>query len=299
MCGVDTKVKDYPYLYWPLPGVLEKYRKNTVCVKTCPEVTGTGSVDCFFNTAYPSSCAETDVGVSPSTKQTTLVAGTAPLTDFYIYDTMPFLKRFCLPQVADFSSATKAIFNSEVLEQWVSDIRETWPVILASMGVAFLIGVVYMIFLRFCSGVLTWTAIICFIAGMAGLGYIFYKKSKTTEDDTASTGIQDGQTTTSSTINSEKIIAYVCWGVAGITFLAVLCLWNRIRLAIAILKSAAVYVKDTPTIFVVPIITIITLICFYAYWGITAAYLSALVMLLEKLVILSLTSTTARPSKDS
>jgi hypothetical protein len=89
MCGVDTKVKDYPYLYWPLPGVLEKYRKNTVCVKTCPEVTGTGSVDCFFNTAYPSSCAETDVGVSPSTKQTTLVAGTAPLTDFYIYDTLP------------------------------------------------------------------------------------------------------------------------------------------------------------------------------------------------------------------
>jgi len=141
------------------------------------------------------------------------------------------------------------------------------------MGAAFLIGVVYMIFLRYCSGVLTWAAIICFIAGTAGLGYIFYKKAQTTSDATAGTGSEGSDTTTSSTINSEKIIAYVCWGVSGLTAVAVLCLWNRIRLAIAILKSAAEYVKDTPTIFIVPIITIATLVCFYGYWGLTAVYL--------------------------
>jgi hypothetical protein len=271
MCGVDSGYENYPYLYWPLPGSQEKYRKQTVCIQACPQ-SSSASLVCKTNSAY-SSCTETQSGLTNSQKAALLVSGNAPITDFYVYDTLAFLKRFCIPQIADFSSATQAIFNSEVLEQWVSDIRQTWPVILASMGLAFIIGVVYMIFLRYCSGVLTWTAIFCFIGGMAGLGYIFYKKSKDTEDDTASTGVQGSDTTTNSTINSEKIIAYVCWAVAGLTFIAVLCLWNRIRLAIAILKSAAEYVKDTPTIFIVPVITILTLVCFFGYWGLTAVYL--------------------------
>jgi choline transporter-like protein 2/4/5 len=75
------------------------------------------------------------------------------------------------------------------------------------------------------------------------------------------------------TVTSLRVIAYVCWGVAALTFLSVLCLFTRIRLAIAILKAAADYVKDTPSVFLYAPFNVIVLILFYGYWGITAVYL--------------------------
>jgi len=159
------------------------------------------------------------------------------------------------------------------LEQWVSDIRSTWQVIACSLGVAFIIGFVYMVLMRYCSGVLTWVAILAFIGGLAVLGWRFYEKGQETQTTTDATGDSSSSSNGSKTYTTEKIIAYVCWGVAGLTFLAVLCLFSRIRLAIAIMKAAADYVKDTPSAFIVPPLTFLSVMTFFGFWGVAVVYL--------------------------
>lgn len=41
----------------------------------------------------------------------------------------------------------------------MADIRLTYKIIFASVGIAFAIGLFYMLVMRYCAGTLTWTAI--------------------------------------------------------------------------------------------------------------------------------------------
>jgi hypothetical protein len=270
MCGVDAGYEDYPYLYFPIP--FPGYLTTTVCLKTCPTsltASALTSLDCHKTGKYNAPCAKTSSTMI-------FTSGGSFTGQFYIYETTAYVERLCIPTkaVTQASTATSALFSSDLLEQWVSDIRTTWPVIAASIGIAFVIGFIYMIFLRYCSGVLTWLAIIAFIAGTGVLGWRFYQKAKTTETDLDATSGQTSDTNNASeSILTLKIVAYVCWGVSGFTLLAVLCLYNRIRLAIAILKAASDFVKDTPSVFILPPLTAVILTIFYAYWGGTAIYL--------------------------
>lgn len=274
MCGVDSGYENYPYLYFPVP--FTGYLNKTICLSSCPgpAPSSTASTpettECKTNSQYT-----TCTGVRENSQQMAADYATNNLKSFYVYETTGYVSRFCLPNLeAVASDAANAVLKTDVLEQWISDIRETWPVIAISIAVAFVIGFIYMVLLRYCSGVLTWFAILAFIAGTAILGWRFYENAKKLE--LAAQSIEDGDnsdSSTSKTILMEKIIAYICWGVAGFTFLAVLCLFNRIRLAIAIMKAAADYVKDTPSVFLVPPVTVVILLIFYAFWSSAAVFL--------------------------
>lgn len=268
MCGVDSGYENYPYLYFPVPfkGHLDK----TVCLSSCPTQASASPLSCHTNADYT-----TCVGTSANSSDMAKDYASNNLKSFYIYDTTGYVSRFCLPNLQELASeAAGTVLKTDVLEQWISDIRETWPVIAISIAVAFVIGFAYMVLLRYCSGVLTWFAILAFIAGTAILGWRFYESAKKLESATESVASgNDSDSSTSKTVLMQKIIAYICWGVAGFTFLAVLCLFNRIRLAIAVMKAAADYVKDTPSVFLVPPITVAILLIFYAFWSSAAIFL--------------------------
>jgi len=271
MCGIDAGYEGYPYLYFPIP--YEGYLAKTICLSACPSTDPLpSSLDSTCKTnSYFTDC------VADSNDFSIMMAamGTNMDNKFYIYKTTGYVSRFCIPQGAGKAlAASTTVLNTDVLEQWISDIRETWPVIAISIAIAFVIGFVYMVLLKYCSGVLTWLAIFAFIVGMAVLGWRFYQNSKKADETSASTGSSnDSNSSTYKTATMEKIIAYVCWGVAGLTFLAVLCLYSRIKLAIAIMKAAADYVKDTPTVFLVPPVTVVILLIFYAFWSGAAVFL--------------------------
>jgi hypothetical protein len=272
MCGVDVGYENYPYLYFPTPAV--GYLDKTVCLKSCPAGNPLPNPVSCHTTAYFTSC----LGDTDSQAMAVQIAANSGLANkFYIYATTGYVSRFCVPDLnvgSAAAGATRSVLNTDTLEQWISDIRETWPVIAISIAVAFVIGFVYMIFLRYCSGVLTWFAILAFIVGLSVLGWRFYENAKKLESSSQSMSSgNDSESSTSKTVLTEKIIAYICWGVAGFTFLAVLCLFNRIRLAIAIMKAAADYVKDTPTVFLVPPVTVVILLIFYAFWTSAAVFL--------------------------
>jgi len=277
ICGIDAGYENYPYMYFPIPTL--GYLNKTICVSACPSNPLPTQVNCK-TTNYFQHCIATNVdsnsNVDTNVMTAELVIGSNLANKFYIYETTGYVSRFCVPDVAALgaaaSGAANTVLNSDVLEKWVSDIRETWPVIAVSIAVAFVIGFVYMVFLRYCSGVLTWFAIVAFIAGISILGWRFYDNAKAIEASSKSMG-NDSNSSTSKTVLTEKIIAYICWGVAGFTFLAVLCLFDRIRLAIAVMKAAADYVKDTPSVFLVPPVTVVILLIFYAFWSSAAIFL--------------------------
>jgi len=280
MCGIDAGYEDYPYLYWAVPKA--GYLTKTVCLKSCPsDDSGAlpSSVACKQNSLFGTSNVCTATTNVYSNIVSLFNGGAMASTTFFIYDTIGFVSRFCVPTLGQdtsgiFSSASDTLFNSDMLQNWISDIRQTWQVIIASFGVAFLLGLVYMVLLRYCSGVLTWAAILAFIGGSAVLGWQFYQKAEASAtavtDTSAST---DSTSNASETITTERAVAYLCWAVAIIVALATLCLFNRIRLAIAIIKAAADYVKETPSAMLLPPITVVVLCLFYGYWGVTAVYL--------------------------
>jgi len=279
MCGVTDGYENYKYLYWPVPA--NGYLTKTVCLEACPAKDSSGSLpstlNCKKNSLYGSSsnvCAPTEN--TYATISAAITGNSVPANSFYVYESVGFVGRFCVPTAVEgaLSSASSTIFNSDMLEQWISDIRQTWQVLVGSFGVAFLLGLVYMVLLKYCSGVLTWTAILAFIGGTAVLGWQFYQKA---EDGAAAisdtSASSDSTSNASQTVTTERAVAYLCWAVAIIVALAVLCLFNRIRLAIAIIKAAADYVKETPSAMLLPPVTVIVLCIFFGYWGVTAVYL--------------------------
>lgn len=91
--------------------------------------------------------------------------------------------------------------------------------------------------MRYCSGVLTWLAILAYILALIAFGYILFDKAKKNEASlNTATDDQSGTTNQSSTNNTLRIIAYVLWALAGLTVVLVCCLFTKIRLAIAIIK---------------------------------------------------------------
>lgn len=63
----------------------------------------------------------------------------------------------------------------------MNDLSVTYPVILGSVGIAFVIGLIYLLLLRICSGLIVWAFIIGMFIGELALAYMFYNKSLTAQ----------------------------------------------------------------------------------------------------------------------
>jgi len=267
ICGHDEGYEDFPLLYWPVPiggNVL-----NTVCIASCPKDPLPTTLACKTNSKF-STCT----GVNDETAIDALIQSGLTSGQFFIYDTTSIAGRICMP-AAGLAFATQIsddILDSDLLGQWISDIRTTWPIILACIGIAAVIGVIYMFFLRFCAGVLTWVAILAFMAASVVLGWRYWQKSVDTQKEIDATQ-SDNVDNLKDTKLTERIIAICCFVIAGITFLTVCCLFKRIQLAIGIIKAAADYVKSTLTVLLVPPVFLIALLAFYVYWTITTVFL--------------------------
>lgn len=145
---------------------------------------------------------------------------------------------------------------------WISDLVTTWPIILASVGFSFIIIIFYMLLVRCFAEAIAYLTIILILAALAGLGYVFQARSdyyKSVNDDTYELTM--------------KVLCGICYSLAGIWLLVVIFMCNRIRLAIALIKTVAEYLQDTCTVFFVPLIFYLISGCFYAYWVALSVYI--------------------------
>jgi len=69
---------------------------------------------------------------------------------------------------SEFSSAISA----NTLSEWLNDTYNAWTLILASVGMALVLGLFFLLFVRVFSGLIVWLCILIFFAAIAGLGYL-------------------------------------------------------------------------------------------------------------------------------
>jgi hypothetical protein len=129
-----------------------------------------------------------------------------------------------------------------------------------SAGVAFVLGFVYMFLLKFCAGVIMFLSLVLIFVIIAGGGvWAYFTKNNYNVDDKNYKYLEYG--------------GYILWGIAGAYLLLVLCMCNRIRLGVSIVKCTADFVNGTPQVFLVPITFSILIGGFVTYWVYTAVYI--------------------------
>lgn len=140
----------------------------------------------------------------------------------------------------------------------IEDIKASWEVILISVFIAFVIGFVYLGLLKCFSGLIVWSVIFAMFIVLMILATGFYNQAQTKEsaEDYIDYDSKEGN----------LAIAYIIYALAAILFLGILCFYDRIKLAIAIVKTTSDYVSDTRSIVLVPFASFFVYLGFYALW---------------------------------
>eukprot|EP01029_Cantina_marsupialis_P014267 TRINITY_DN3155_c0_g1_i1.p1 TRINITY_DN3155_c0_g1~~TRINITY_DN3155_c0_g1_i1.p1 ORF type:complete len:803 (+),score=176.36 TRINITY_DN3155_c0_g1_i1:81-2489(+) len=170
----------------------------------------------------------------------------------------------------------------EVIARWVGDIQKTWFVILLTgMVLALLAGFFYIYFLKIFVGIMIWLIIwLVMFASIGATVFCFSKagyfdNSTTTDETTTTTTTQADEGLAQSEEDSQERFKYLSWAMCVVTMLLlVLVLWlrTRVKLAIAIMKEASKAMGKVPSVVLIPFITTVAFVVFFAYWSVIALY---------------------------
>jgi hypothetical protein len=92
------------------------------------------------------------------------------------YPTFGYMDRYCLPDPDDdlLDEALDEV-NDEIdldtLSKWLNDCANTWEVMLMVAGITIVVAAIYLMFLRFCLGVVIWTSIVFILVALCCFGY--------------------------------------------------------------------------------------------------------------------------------
>eukprot|EP00450_Noctiluca_scintillans_P039716 CAMPEP_0194476184 /NCGR_PEP_ID=MMETSP0253-20130528/101_1 /TAXON_ID=2966 /ORGANISM="Noctiluca scintillans" /LENGTH=824 /DNA_ID=CAMNT_0039315027 /DNA_START=56 /DNA_END=2530 /DNA_ORIENTATION=- len=174
---------------------------------------------------------------------------------------------------------------SQDLGDGVGNVIKTWDVMIIVCVCAFVSGFVSLVLLRFLLKPFVWFCIIgIFVLILAG-GIAAWVRSTQCADDSFS----DSASSSSSSFDQEclggyavegetsrdalKYCAYICVGLAVVYLLLILCMFCRIRIAIAVNQVAAQFLYHNPTVIFVPIVQALAMIIWIFIWAACASYL--------------------------
>ncbi len=83
------------------------------------------------------------------------------------------------------ASVTALMESMNVLANIVADINYCTVLITSSSIIAIVIGLIWMIIIKMCGCVITWTAILLFLISLAGLGFLLGDKAMGYDDEIA------------------------------------------------------------------------------------------------------------------
>lgn len=250
-CGrPDTVTSAYNYLYYPSGGIdsleLSSYR---VCLKHCP-MSNTTSISCYENSEVK-----------------------CPFDFFYItsknikaypYQSDNLWDRFCVPNSE--SSFFHGVINeiySDNIDTWVTDVFRCWKAIIIVLGIACTLSILYLILMRYCAEIMIWVIIVFTAVFIVAFGIYIEKIAKENYSE-------ERQKKTHDALKIAALIIYFFVIVfAGI----VVFMYRRIHLAIAIMKSGAIFIKDVPSILLVPLVMFLLFCGFFAYWVLAVFYI--------------------------
>ena len=255
ICG-DTNTPTtalFPYLYWTQP---DTSLQNRACVDACP--TWDGSAVVQVTCAVASQCNTNSYQVTFNDQggvaSGTYTAGSGQIIG---YDSYSVLSRACVPNPNMFTSVFSSISSSfssaldqGALADFINDVKNNWYWLLAATGVSFIVAFIIMFFLRCCAGCIVWISLFGIMFLLVGTGLIFLFNAGYLQS-ASSVATYLGVPSVNSQYNEP--IGWTLIGLGCFFFIIILCCCNRIRLAVAICKSAGQFVGSVCTVILVPI----------------------------------------------
>jgi solute carrier family 44 (choline transporter-like protein), member 2/4/5 len=234
-CGLPgSPTESYPFLYYPNFEEFGGNFSHKVCVKECPNNDNGLLLECHNN-----GCTNCP-------------------TDDKVYNTTSFLGVVCVPTADDLR---EKYFANSSFETFGSDIVHCAYVVLAVLGIAVVVSIFYLILLRYFIGVLVWLVIssLIILALLTGFyfNYLIYTKNYTTNNQ----------------LYLYWLFAIIAYALGILLFVAVCCLKKRIDLAVVVMKSATIFIKDLWSILLVPVFMFFVTLATISFWVAAIVYL--------------------------
>jgi solute carrier family 44 protein 1 (choline transporter-like protein)/choline transporter-like protein 2/4/5 len=246
-CGQGNN-SGFPYIYFVDGESLPPNFTLTVCVSICPN----------------SASISTTLQCSPNYYVDTC--------NWPTYATQEVFK-VCVPTgIINGSDASwNEVTNLGDLNQGFHDIKTVWWVVLIVALIALIVGFIYLLLIRYCAGIFIWTIILLYLIGLLLFGVICYQNATGSEiievNNSSIAGFQQ---------STQKALAYTSFTIFGISLILLLCLFSRIKLAIAVLKCAAQFVETVPSVLFVPPAFFLLSLGFYIFWAFSALYIASM-----------------------
>ena len=249
-CGLpDSAYENYKYLYYVT--LISGDTSYTVCVDHCPK--NNTDVVCKPNT-WVTDCSFTYRAPDNSTN-----AADA-------YSSYGFMGRYCMPTADVLANSTAAgLVDSRIKDNFStagSDIMTCWTAVLYVMLISIAVSIVYLVLIRYCVGLVLWVSIVLIFLGLIAFGLYLQFRSELYNDPAEADAKE-----------SHKWWAIGCYVVAGLFAIIICFMFERIQLAIAIMKAAASFIGDEFTVVLVPVISFVASICIIAFWVLALVFL--------------------------
>lgn len=148
----------------------------------------------------------------------------------------------------------------------MNDMVVAAPMIGGSIGFALLFGFIYMLFLYIFAGIIVWICIILYVVALVCLtlfSYMKYDDIKTGLEK--NNGVESGQYTTNN--RDMYLTMFIILAILTLVSLIIICCnFRNIQIAIAVIKTAAIAIKDMPLMLLVPPIFTIVIGIWWLWW---------------------------------
>jgi hypothetical protein len=130
---------------------------------------------------------------------------------------------------------------------------------------ALIVSIIFLFFIRACGGCLIWTVIVLYFAVIISFGVVAFLAAENKIDINGIEKLNDPQLL--------RTIAYVCWGVAAVSLLVLLCSISKLRIATAVIKTTAEFTQDKCQTILVPVFMFLAVSVFFAIWITVSIYI--------------------------
>ena len=234
----------YPYLFFNLASVAQgdSVLAQSSCVKACP-MDYNQTLDCLA-TPNVTNCSQ-----------------------LYTYETVVFLRGFCLPSDEALLANIAQLFSGFNIQSILNSIYVNRWIITGCIGMAFVLSYFFSLFLQYC----TWLVVGLSILGIFALGGVLsllsWNKHKFLQDSATSASDPSIKDDLNSDATMYKYIAIGLWVVLGLSLIVLVCLLDRVILAVKVIQAAADFVTYYKEVTLVPIVLIATAAAYTIWWG--------------------------------
>ena len=157
------------------------------------------------------------------------------------------------------------VFDNIVGKFGLDDIQEAYEDVViakksymyAALTVLF-VAVAYNILLRFFAKPIIWISIIGTGVGIVALSLVLQEYHTRNYGENSTKSVKQG--------NAIQYSVYILYGLAGIYFLSILCLYKSIAVSVAVLKTASLIIIRNIRVLIVPFIAAIFIFSFVGAW---------------------------------